>query len=168
MELDKAIQLTSNNVPIPDAKALAALRMDKSRLHYKDLPQARRLEWLSAQVLLMYFKKHLRPDDVRIGYDARFLDEMIMDDKYISDYTSAEITEAFRRGMMGDYGEYFGLTAENLFKFLRGFLMSEKKQAATRLVIQARKEEREKAQAELNRLLFDKGKAITDKFRVNK
>ena len=37
--------------------------------------------------------------------------------------------EAFRRGINGEYGEFFGITAASLTGFLRGYMKAEKWQA---------------------------------------
>ena len=42
--------------------------------------------------------------------------------------------EAFKKGIAGAYGDYFGLSYASLIKFLNGFLRSEKKMSATAIV----------------------------------
>ena len=138
MEQTKAIALTSSNVPaIPDAKTLASVRMDKSIPHYKDLDQAQRVKWLKGQIMSLNMIRHQMAEDWQVEFDAQALDEFIMDDHFASDYTFSEIKDSFKRGLMGDYGEYYGLTAESLYGFIRGYFMSEKKRTATKLVREA-------------------------------
>ena len=69
--------------------------------------------------------------------DLKAAYKTIMDDHFAMDYTFSEIKDAFKRGLMGDYGDYFGLTAESLYGFIRGYFMSEKKRTATKLVREA-------------------------------
>lgn len=138
MEQTKAIQLTSSSLTaIPDAKSLAALRLDKSVPHYKAIPVGDRITWLKERILTLGMIKHQVAESWQVEFDAKVLDEFIMDDYFASDYTLAEIWDAFKRGLMGDYGEYYGLTAESLYGFIRGYFMSEKKRAATKLVREA-------------------------------
>ena len=135
MERNKSIALTSNSLPaIPDAESLAALRLDKSVPHYKDVDRARRITWLKEQIITLNMIRHQMTEDWQVEFDANALDEFIMDDHFASDYTFPEIKDAFKRGLMGDYGEFFGLTAESLYGFLRGYFMSEKKRKATEIV----------------------------------
>ena len=137
MEQDKAIQLTNNNVQlpsIPDAKSLAALRLDKSVPHYKDLPRDKRTAWLKTQIMTLNMIRHQIVEGWQVEFDAQTLDEFLMDDIYARDYTFPEIKDAFKRGLMGDYGDYYGLTAESLYGFIRGYFMSEKKRKATDIV----------------------------------
>lgn len=140
MEQTKAIQLTSNSLTaIPDADALAALRLDKSVPHYKAIPVGDRLVWLKERILTLGMIKHQVAESWQVEFDAKVLDEFIMDDYFASDYTLAEIWDAFKRGLMGDYGEYYGLTAESLYGFIRGYFMSDKKRKATEIVKKALK-----------------------------
>lgn len=138
MTQTKAIALMSSNIPaIPDAKTLASVRMDKSIPHYKDLAQAQRVKWLKGEIMSLNMIRHQMAEDWQVEFDAQALDEFIMDDHFAADYTFSEIKDAFKRGLMGDYGDYYGLTAESLYGFIRGYFMSEKKRTATRLVREA-------------------------------
>jgi len=138
MERNKNLTLTNNSAlpAIPDAQALAKIRLDKNIPRYKDIARDMRIPWLIQQIFTLYMIKHLTPDDEQIAFDASALDEFIMDDYFASDYTLPEIKDSFKRGMMGDYGEYFGITSESLYAFIRGYFMSEKKREATKIVRQ--------------------------------
>lgn len=138
MEQTKAIQLTSSNIPaIPDAEALASVRLNKSIPHYKDLVEGKRIVWLKEQIMSLNMIRHQMVEGWQVEVDAKTLDEFIMDDHFAKDYTFSEIKDAFKRGLMGDYGEFFGLTAESLYGFIRGYFMSEKKRKATEIVRKA-------------------------------
>lgn len=135
MEKSKAISLTSSSLPaIPDAESLAALRMDKSVPHYRSVAKGERIAWLKSQIMTLNMIRHQMVEGWQVEFDANALDDFIMDDHFASDYTFPEIKDAFKRGMMGDYGEYFGLTAESLYKFIKDYFMSEKKRKATEIV----------------------------------
>ena len=138
MEQTKAIQLTSSNIPaIPDAEALASVRLNKSIPHYKDLVEGKRIVWLKEQIMSLNMIRHQMVEGWQVEVDAKTLDEFIMDDHFAKDYTFSEIKDAFKRGLMGDYGDYYGLTAESLYGFIRGYFMSEKKRKATEIVRKA-------------------------------
>lgn len=135
MEQNKTVTLTSNNLPaIPDAESLAALRLDKSVPRYKGVPKEARIGWLKERILTLSMIRHQSIEPWQVEFDAGVLDEFIMDDHFASNYTFPEIWDAFKRGMMGDYGDYFGLTAESLYGFIKGYFMSEKKRKATEIV----------------------------------
>jgi len=138
MEQSKAIILTSNNLPaIPDAESLAALRLDKSIPHYKDVQKGERINWLKSQIMTLNMIRHQMVEGWQVEFDANALDDFIMDDHFAKDYTFPEIKDAFKRGLMGDYGEFFGITAESLYGFIRGYFMSAKKRKATEIVRKA-------------------------------
>lgn len=138
MEQNKAIALTSSNQPtILNAQMIAGFRLDKTIPHYKDIAKPKRITWLKEQIISLNMIRHQMTEDWQVEFDANALDEFIMDDHFASDYTFPEIKDAFKRGLMGDYGEFFGLTAESLYGFLRGYFMSEKKRKATEMVRKA-------------------------------
>ena len=140
MDQTKAIALTSSSIPaIPDAQALASVRLDKSVPHYKDFATADRMRFLREQIMSLNMIRHQMAEDWQVEFDARALDEFIMDDHFASDYTLSEIKDSFKRGLMGDYGEFFGITAESLYGFIRGYFMGEKKRKATEIVRNALK-----------------------------
>ena len=154
MNQSKALQLTSSNMPaIPDAESLATLRMDGSVPHYRDIAKADRIGWLKEKILTLGMIRHQVAESWQVEFDANVLDEFIMEDNYASDYTFPEIWDAFKGGLKGEYGEYFGLTAESLYGFIRGYFMGEKKRKATEIVRNARKgEERPKGEYYLEKV----------------
>lgn len=147
---------TSNDAlpAIPDAQSLAAIRLDKRVPHYKDYKASARVGWLNKQIISLYAIKHIQLTDSNgngrlqmIKTDAAALDGFIMRDKVVSDFTLAEISDAFLSGLAGDYGEFVGLASDTLFRFLRSFRDGEKKAEATRLVREKREQERRLAEA---------------------
>ena len=135
--------------------ALADLRMNPSIPHYKNVPRMQRLTWLMNKITSLNILKHQRIEDEFLKADAENLDECIMENMYISDFTFQEISEAFRNGLMGKYGEYYGLTSISLFGFLEQFFNSEKKRKAIRIV-QARKMELRKKQLREQAMTIEK------------
>ena len=145
---------TSNNLPAlntPDG--LYAIRMDEvNHPRYCNLPDGIRHEWLSGEILTMNMLKHQRPDEQMLDLDTVALDQFIMDEPFMRDLTQAEIDYAFRKGMRGSYGEYYGLTAESLFGFLEAFLDSPEKKESARLVRVARGLEKPKSKGAVDYL----------------
>lgn len=145
-----ALWTSNESAPVlPDANALAALRIDRRVPRYKDAPPSARVAWLTKQITRIYIIKHIALVDANgrdrtqtIKMDAVALDGFMMRVDTIADLTQAEIQEAFTSGILGEYGDYVGVTSETLFKFLKAFCGSEKKQEATRLVREARERER--------------------------
>lgn len=155
---------TSNSPipPIPDAKALADIRIDKSVPRYRDVPASYRVGWLTKQISSIYAIKHIPLVDANgksrmetIKTDAVALDTFILRNSAISDFTQPEINDAFLAGLSGEYGDYVGVTAETLFKFLRGFLDSEKKRESVRIVNARRTEAMRLRDEEMRRRLRD-------------
>lgn len=62
------------------------------------------------------------------------LDASMIDDPVISNLTSVEIQDAFRAGVTGVYGEFYGITPKSLLGFLKSYVSSEKKLEAHRLI----------------------------------
>ena len=138
-------QTSSDNLPaIPTAEALATART--SLPHYGMVPRERRVQWLSFEILKYYRLSHMQAADTTP--DAVALDDMMMDDPIICDLTQPEIDEAFRKGIFGKYGKYYGVTAISLYSFLESFIESEKKKTATAIINQQRLDKRNKARKE--------------------
>ena len=144
---------TSNNAlpAIPDAASLADVRLNRSVPHYKNFQPSARVGWLKKQLISLYAIKHINLSDANgnsrmqmIATDASALDGFIMRDAIVSDFTLAEISDAFLSGLAGDYGDYVGLASDTLFRFLRAFRDSEKKAEATRLVRERRELEKKR------------------------
>ena len=76
--------------------------------------------------------------------DTDMLDASMMDDPVVSNLTSVEIQDAFRAGVTGVYGEFYGVTPKSLLGFLKSYISSEKKIEAHRLItMRQEKEDRE-------------------------
>lgn len=156
MDSDKQIQVfqTNNNLPaVRTAEDLASVRLNEERFpHYGNMPMQVRRAWLTGKVIELNMIKHIRPDEDMLVYDIAALDEYIMDDPIIRDLTQVEISRAFRLGIKGDFGEYYGLTADALFGFLEGFIRTPEKKESARLVRVARGLEKPKSEGALDYL----------------
>ena len=132
---------------ISDAAALAAARMG-GLPRYGKVPQQTRVRWLSKEIIALGRLRHSAVSAEDAIIDAAALDTMMVRDPLLADLTQPEITEAFRDGLFGLYGEFYGVTAMSLYGFLLSFLGTDKKRDAAAMVRRARERERE----ERNRL----------------
>ena len=120
---------TSNDISTPEK--LAVVIADQSIARYKDIPEAERKLWIGSQIYGLCLILHYQapsPEDVMI--DCHFADQMIMDDGGICCLKQVEMQEAFRRGVAGEYGEFYGVTAKSLIGFLKAYRKSGKRAEA--------------------------------------
>lgn len=144
------LRTSSNELPsLNTPEAIAEVRLNERMYpRYYNIPQPSRLEWLSKQAKTLASITRIKDFDGREAIvTASSLDEMIMKNEAISGLTEAEMAEAFKSGVFGLYGEFYGLSAPNLYGFLRSYLESEKKQAATAMV-RTRFEEKKRLEQE--------------------
>lgn len=127
------IQIIQNTSNVATAEGIAALRANPSVPRYREIPEARRVQWLGQTMAQMYEIRHQEYDMKQILMDAATLDEKIMDDSILSDLTQPEIIKAFKKGVFGDFGDFFGVTAISCYGFLRKFLQTPEKQAAIKM-----------------------------------
>ena len=137
-----AMEIISAANKIDTPEKLAALRLDTSVPHYRNVSPAERVAWLGTQIFGLSLLSHIRVDGDTVRIDAIMLDTEIMEDNILNDLTFVEMQEAFRKGVNGEYGEYFGITSISLLSFLRGFLKSDKKQKAATIIYKKREQER--------------------------
>lgn len=139
----QTLQTSSSGAVIGPPSSLAALRMDEANHpHYGKIPTVPRRKWLTSQLTKLIMLKHQRPDPDMLQLDVVALDEYIMEDEFARDLTLDEIDYAFRHGLKGDYGEYYGLTADSLFGFLKGFMNTPEKLEAARIIREAREKKK--------------------------
>lgn len=123
---------------------------------------------MSGEIITLNMIRHQKVESQQVEFDAYALDGFIMDDHYASDYTLPEIKDAFKRGMMGDYGDYYGLTAESLFGFLRGYLVSPKKREATEIVRKSLRKDNDRGKGEFYlEKVRRHAEMIANKMRIN-
>jgi len=120
---------TSSDVSTPEK--LADVIADTTVARYKDLPEQVRKDWIVSQIFtLCYILHYQQPNPLDVKVDAAFADQMIMDDDGASSLKQVEMQEAFRRGIAKEYGEFYGITAQSLIQFLKGFRSGAKRQRA--------------------------------------
>lgn len=144
--MTNSLTVITNDISTPEK--LAVMRMKSSVPHYRDIPRVRRCTMLADLIMQAYVLKHQSPEigGMSLGQvvemDASALDSFIMEDMYISDYTFAEIEEAFRLGLTNRLGEYYGLNSVSFFGFLQNYLNTEKKRKAIKIVQETRKKQK--------------------------
>jgi len=134
------LQMSNSNLPaITTAESLAQIRMDeRSYPHYKSVTRQARLEWLANQIKYLASITRMRDFDAREAIlMATALDDIISMDAVSADLTLAEMADAFKKGVFGFYGEFYGVSAPNLYGFLDKFITSEIKKEATALVLKS-------------------------------
>lgn len=135
---------TSNS--IGTAGMLAAHLLSPNARRYRQGDEDKRKQWLFRQIGACYFIAHQKqPSWDAMTIDTDMLDASMIDDPVISNLTSVEIQEAFRSGVTGVYGEFYGITPKSLLGFLKSYVGSEKKLEAHRLI--ARRIEKENKEA---------------------
>ena len=145
MESNQALQLQTSNSMTPaivDAGALAQIRLDEEHYpHYRNIAQPVRMKWMAGQIQFLATIARIRDFEAKEPVlMATALDEMISTERDMMELTLPEIADAFKNGVFGNYGEFFGLSAPNLFRFIRSFLLSEKKRDATALVVKSKQD----------------------------
>ena len=163
MATNNQLQLqTSNNLPTIDTpQALAEIRMNESMYpHFNKVQRPARQEWLANQIKYLASITRIKDFDAREALlMATALEDMMAQDAGMSSLTFPEVADAFKNGVFGIYGEFFGLNAPNLYGFLNSFLRSEKKREATALVLKSREQassERKEAEIKKNLELLRK------------
>ena len=139
---------TNNNTSVPaiaDAKSLAAIRLDERRFpRYKNIPAPKRAEWMTSEIKVLASIARLRDFDVKEAVMmATILDEMMLRERFISELTLPEIHDAFKNGVFGIYGDFYGISAPNLYGYLEAFLGDERKKEAARIVRERKAKEEE-------------------------
>lgn len=157
MEIRKAAgTMVQTNNRIGTAVMLADHLLDPRVRRYRQGEQSRRKEWLYNQIGACYFIAHQNfPSWESLSIDTDMLDASMMEDPFISNLTSVEIQYAFRSGVTGVYGEFYGVTPKSLMGFLKSYIGSEKKREAHRLItlrkVQQEKESNDRLFAEIER-----------------
>lgn len=162
---ETALQISKASSKIATAEQLADLRAAKLADGRNAFPRYReggdneRLSWLNKQYFGLSLISHIGIDPVTIKVDITTLDDEIMSDSYLRELTLVEMQEAFRKGLNGEYGEYFGLSSVSLLKFLKGFLRSEKKAAASAIFHKRMAKAEQEANERFYKKLYEAQKA---------
>lgn len=146
---EAGLMVRTNN-SIGTAEMLAAHLLSPNARRYRQGDEDKRKQWLFRQIGACYFIAHQRqPSWDAMTIDTDMLDASMMDDATISNLTSVEIQDAFRAGVTGVYGEFFGISPKTLLGFLKSYIASEKKLEAHRLITQRRVQEDREANERL-------------------
>ncbi len=141
---EAGLMVRTNN-RVGTAEMLAAHLLDPSVRRYREGSEDRRKQWLFRQIGACYFIAHQKqPSWDAMTIDTDMLDASMMEDAVVANLTSVEIQDAFRAGVTGVYGEFYGVTPKSLLGFLKSYVTSEKKLEAHRLITR-RQENEDKA-----------------------
>lgn len=133
---------TNSRVQTPEL--LAAHLLDPNVRRYREGVDGKRQQWLYRQIGACCLLAHTKvPSWDVLTIDTDMLDASMMEDPVIANLTTTEIQDAFRAGVTGVYGEFYGITPKSLLGFLKSYTVSEKKMEAHRLLT-ARNEKAEK------------------------
>lgn len=133
----QTLSRSSSGGGLPAAATTAAIVQiragDNPFPRYRSIPPGARQEWLAMEFrkfMALARVKDANPREILAGAVA--LDEMMMQEPAMADLTQPEISQAFKNGVFGKYGEYYGLTAMSFYGFVEGYLSSDEKQEAAR------------------------------------
>ena len=146
---EAGLMVRTNN-SVGTAERLAAHLLDPRARRYRQGEDEKRKQWLFRQIGACYFIAHQKqPSWDAMTIDTDMLDASMMDDPTISNLTSVEIQDAFRAGVTGVYGEFYGISPKTLLGFLKSYIASEKKLDAHRLITHRQEQEDKKANERL-------------------
>jgi hypothetical protein len=126
--------LTNSNQVLPEITSVRSLvDIRRTQPRYRDIDPARRQSWLLEKIISCNYNNHSPKTDANlVKLDATTLDAGIMQDRTLADLTLPEIAFAMMHGTLGEYGEFYGLTARAFLGFLREFLRTDLKDWTTR------------------------------------
>ena len=146
----EAGKIVRTNNKIGNAEMLAAHLLSPNARRYRQGEDGKRKEWLYQQMGACYFLNHQKlPSWDMMTIDTDVLDASMIDDPVISNLTSVEIQDAFRSGVTGAYGDYYGISPKSLLGFLKSYIASEKKIDAHRMISMRREKEDKEANERL-------------------
>ena len=146
---EAGLMVRTNN-SVGTAQLLAAHLLDPKVRRYREGSEDKRKQWLYRQIGACYFIAHQRqPSWDAMTIDTDMLDASMIDDPVISNLTSVEIQDAFRAGVTGVYGDFYGISPKSLLGFLKFYVASEKKLEAHRLITRRQAQEDKEANERL-------------------
>lgn len=149
-------QFFQTNSDVSTPEKLAAVIEDEAIARYKDLPAEIRKDWIISQMFtLCYILHYQQPNPLDVQVDAAFADQLIMDDDGASALKQVEMQEAFRRGIAKEYGEFYGITAQTLIQFLKGYRGSNKRQRAIAILYEQEQKRIAGEKERENRLMYE-------------
>lgn len=151
-----ALQFLQTSSSIATPEQLALVRMNPQVPRFGQLQKAARVNWLKDQLMVLHYLRHIKEiNELDILIDATSTDDAIMENPDFRCLTQVEIQDAFKHGINGEYGEFFGITAPTLIGFLRAYQKAEKWQKAKAIVYAKEKEAQEAEKAKENRMLYE-------------
>lgn len=142
--------MVRTNNRVGNAELLAAHLLDPKVRRYREGDEDKRKQWLFRQIGACYFIAHQKqPSWDAMTIDTDMLDASMIDEPVVSNLTSVEIQDAFRAGVTGVYGEFYGISPRTLLGFLKSYISSEKKIEAHRLITQRQVKEDKEANERL-------------------
>lgn len=146
---EAGLMVRTNN-RVGSAELLAAHLLDPKVRRYREGDEDKRKQWLFRQIGACYFIAHQKqPSWDAMTIDTDMLDASMIDDPVVSNLTSVEIQDAFRAGVTGVYGEFYGISPKTLLGFLKSYVASEKKIEAHRLITHRQVQEDKEANERL-------------------
>lgn len=141
----EAGKIVRTNSKIGTPALLADHLLSPNARRYRQGEEGKRKEWLYQQIGACYFLNHQKlPSWDTMTIDTDVLDASMIDDPIIANLTSVEIQDAFRAGVTGVYGEFYGISPKSLLGFLKSYIASDKKVEAHRmLTMRQEREDRE-------------------------
>lgn len=139
---------TNSRVLTPEL--LANHLLDPKARRYRDGADGKRQQWLYRQIGACCLLAHTKvPGWEILTIDADTLDASMLEIPEVANLTSVEIQDAFRAGVTGVYGEFYGISPKTLLGFLKSYVASEKKIEAHRLITQRQVKEDKEANERL-------------------
>ena len=127
--------MVRTNSKVGTAEMLAEHLLSPRARRYRQGEEDKRKRWLYRQMGACYFIAHQKlPSWDAMTIDTDMLDASMIDDPVISNLTSVEIQDAFRAGVTGAYGDFYGISPKSLLGFLKAYVASDKKIEAHRLI----------------------------------
>lgn len=140
---------------------LAIVRADrKTHPHYCDIPQNVRKGYLFKVIAYCNYIARQPKDETLWHFDVAEIDAQLSADPMKSHLTMAEISNAFRRGTLGRYGDFFRLDARTFLSFIDGFLSEN-----THAYLNMKKKKSEGASLYLERVLEDKARVLAERMK---
>lgn len=127
--MEQTITKWTNSGTMPDVSTperIASVRMRGESPRYSSGSPEQRLSWMAWTVGRMKAICHIPIVERELSIDAGAIDDTVMGTE-MAGLTLAEIDDAFKRGLSGEWEEIRGVTAFNLVKCLRMYLESERR-----------------------------------------
>lgn len=151
MEIRQAAgTMVRTNSRVLTPQMLANHLLDPNARRYREGADGKRQQWLYRQIGACCVLAHAKvPGWEMLTIDADTLDASMLEIPEIANLTSVEIQDAFRAGVTGVYGEFYGISPKTLLGFLKSYVASEKKLEAHRLITQRQVQEDKEANERL-------------------